>query len=68
MSEFIRLRDITTQGIDPESPAVQAMLRPLLELVSAIFAEQGYQDVTIELTLKMTPAPRLARPEKAAWR
>jgi hypothetical protein len=57
MAEYI-IRDITTQGFDPESPAVQTLLRPLLELVSAIFAEQGFQDVTVELTLKITPAPR----------
>jgi hypothetical protein len=67
MAEYI-VRDITTQGFDPESPAVQALLRPLLELVSAIFAEQGFQDVTLELTLKMTPAPRLARLEKSTRR
>jgi hypothetical protein len=60
MEEYI-IRDISTQGmgINPESPAFQAMLCPLLELVSAIFAEQSFgQAVTIELTLKITPAPR----------
>jgi hypothetical protein len=66
MAEYI-IRDLSSQGmgVDPESPTVQALLRPLLELVHAIFAEQGFgTDATIEVTLKITPAPRSSAANK----
>ena len=66
--EYVKIRDITTSGnaFTAESPAYQAMLRPLLELVRAIYAEHGLgQDITVEVTCKITPGFRTGRPERS---
>jgi hypothetical protein len=62
MVDYVKIRDITTQGkgLAADDPAYQAMLRPLLELVRTIFAENGLgQEVIVEVTLKITPTPRV---------
>jgi hypothetical protein len=61
MAEYVKIRESTPTGnpIAPDSPAYQAMLVLLGELVRPIYAENGLgQDVIIEITLKITPAPR----------
>jgi hypothetical protein len=60
MAEYIKIRERTPGGnpIAPDSPAYQAMLVLVRELVQPIFAELG-QEVTLEITLKITPATQL---------
>jgi hypothetical protein len=59
MAEYVKIRQSTPRGnpIATDSPAYQAILVLLRELVQPIFAELG-QEVTLELTLTITPAPR----------
>jgi hypothetical protein len=59
MAEYVKIRGNTPTGnpIATDSPAYQAMLVLLRELVQPIFAELR-QEVTLEITLKITPAPR----------
>jgi hypothetical protein len=61
MVDYIRIKNLPTQGktVPPDSLAYQAIVVLLEELVRPIFAEQGFgQEVTVEVTLKITPAPR----------
>jgi hypothetical protein len=61
MVDYVKIRERTPTGnpVATDSPAYQAMLVLLRELVQPIFAEQGLgQEVTVEVTLKITPAPR----------
>jgi hypothetical protein len=61
MMDYVKIRDSTPTGnpVATDSPAYQAMLVLLRELVRPIYAENGLgQEVTIEVTLKITPAPR----------
>jgi hypothetical protein len=61
MVDYVKIRESTPTGnpVATDSPAYQAMLVLLRELVQPIFAEQGLgQEVTVEVTLKITPAPQ----------
>jgi hypothetical protein len=61
MVDYVKIRESAPTGnpVATDSPAYQAMLVLLRELVQPIFAEQGLgQEVTVEVTLKITPAPR----------
>jgi hypothetical protein len=61
MAEYVKIWESTPTGnpIATDSPAYQAILVLLRELVRPIYAEHGLgQEVTIEFTLKITPAPR----------
>jgi hypothetical protein len=62
MAEYVKIRESTPTGnpIAPDSPAYHAMVVLLRELVQPIFAELG-QEVTLEVTLKITPATQLLR-------
>jgi hypothetical protein len=60
MMEYVKIRGSTGNPIAPESPAYQAVRVLLRELVQPIFAELG-QEVTLEVTLKITPATQLLR-------
>jgi len=67
MVDSVKIRESTPTGnpISSESPAYQAILVLLRELVQPIFTEQGLgQAVTIEITLKITPAPRAGGTQK----
>jgi hypothetical protein len=55
--DYIKFRPLTLNGnaFDEDNGADQAILYPLLELVRTIFAETaGGQDITVEVTLKVT--------------
>jgi hypothetical protein len=66
-ADYVKIRNHPAQGntVAAESPVYQAMLVLLRELVQPVFTEQGLgQDVTIEVTLKITPTPRGGGGEK----
>ena len=66
MVEYIKIRNFPLQGktLATESPAYQPMLVLLQELVRPIFAEEGLgQEVTVVVTITVTPAPRSGRSE-----
>jgi hypothetical protein len=68
MAEYVKIWESTPTGnpIATDSPAYQAILVLLRDLVQPIFAEHGLgQEVIVEISLKITPAPRggrVARP------
>jgi hypothetical protein len=66
--DYVKIRDVRTTGnaFNPDSPAYQALLRPLLELVKALYEERGFgQDITVEVTFKITPGFRTGKLERS---
>jgi hypothetical protein len=71
MLDYVKIRESTPTGnpVATDSPTYQAMLVLLRELVQPIFAKDGLgHEVTVELTLKITPAPRIGNPERTQRR